>query len=86
MGRKKITITIEDDDLPGGYPSIVPQQDHFRPHMPLPGNVPWQLKDFSSAAENARLAFEWYDKCPCNPKNGGSGICGCVNQFSTTIC
>lgn len=24
------------------------------------------------------------DKCPCNPKNGGSGICGCTLNNRTT--
>jgi hypothetical protein len=23
-------------------------------------------------------AASYFDRCPCNPKNGGSGICGCI--------
>lgn len=34
------------------------------------------------ALENARLAAEWYNWCSCNPVNGGSGICGCVNPYN----
>lgn len=25
-----------------------------------------------------------FDRCPCNPKNGGSGVCGCILNASTT--
>jgi len=27
-----------------------------------------------------------FDTCPCNPKNGGSGVCGCVLGSLTTYC
>ena len=23
-------------------------------------------------------SFDFFDKCFCNPKNGGSGVCGCI--------
>lgn len=26
------------------------------------------------------------DLCPCNPKNGGSGVCGCVLGGTQVIC
>lgn len=27
----------------------------------------------------------WYSRCPCNPANGGSGICGCVRPGQVTF-
>jgi hypothetical protein len=36
--------------------------------------------------EQARKAAEYVLNCPCNPANGGSGICGCVNPYNTTWC
>jgi hypothetical protein len=27
---------------------------------------------------------DWYSRCPCNPANGGSGICGCVRPGQVT--
>jgi len=38
------------------------------------------------AQERAKLAAEWIANCSCNPLNGGSGICGCVNPYAGTMC
>ena len=26
------------------------------------------------------------DRCPCNPANGGSGVCGCINGGPRVTC
>lgn len=28
----------------------------------------------------------FYDRCPCNPANGGSGVCGCIRGSQTITC
>ena len=28
----------------------------------------------------------YYDRCGCSPKNGGSGICGCINGEMKVTC
>lgn len=38
------------------------------------------------AQQRAKLASDWIANCPCNPVNGGSGICGCVNPYAGTYC
>lgn len=30
--------------------------------------------------------FNMYENCSCNPKNGGSGICGCTFSSRPTTC
>jgi hypothetical protein len=30
--------------------------------------------------------YAYYEKCSCNPKNGGSGVCGCILGSLTTYC
>ena len=38
------------------------------------------------AQQRAQLAAAWVMNCPCNPANGGSGMCGCVNPYQGTYC
>jgi hypothetical protein len=42
-----------------------------RPFWPL-----YEKLDLAQA--QARRRAEYIARCPCNPANGGSGICGCV--------
>lgn len=58
------------------YIPAIPQQPYM-PSYPSPMRVQedWKLKWINQEMDRrARIA----DACPCNPKNGGSGMCGCV--------
>lgn len=51
---------------------------------PQPINNPLGSDDWATREMNRRIQYA--ENCPCNPKNGGSGICGCTlaNPFITT--
>lgn len=42
---------------------------------PLPVQTDWRDRYLSNEMERRRQIAE---ACPCNPKNNGSGICGCT--------
>jgi hypothetical protein len=54
------------------------------PPPPIPdGHGPHYPQPFRSYPVNSTGGTSHYDTCSCNPKNGGSGICGCVLGSST---
>lgn len=67
---KCITIIIHDDQDDQELPAQVREARAQR------------YKRLDEAQERARLAAEWFDRCSCNPANGGSGICMCVNPYN----
>jgi hypothetical protein len=56
-------------------PSYPPQ---YPPSYPNPMDQ-WAQDEMKRRAEIA-------DRCPCNPKNGGSGICGCTLTGPVIYC
>ena len=36
--------------------------------------------------EQQQRFYDWIDRCPCNPKNGGSGICSCCSPGTGPWC
>ncbi len=38
--------------------------------LPIVTHPPFPLDSLSNA--------NYFERCPCNPKNGGSGVCGCT--------
>lgn len=66
---RKITIIIEDD---GDSPSRpIATRDRFA--------------DLYRRLDEAQRRESHYDRCPCNPANGGSGLCMCVLPTSTGV-
>lgn len=73
------------EDIPQlPYVQIIPQQPYKpfpqQPYMPsypfpIPVQEDWKQK-WANEEMNRRARIA--DACSCNPKNGGSGICGCV--------
>lgn len=65
-----------------------------QPFTPTPGfiidpNTNWYRMYFNPPVSENSSSYKidygtYYDKCPCNPKNGGSGVCGCVMGDRTT--
>lgn len=51
-----------------------------------PFTSPYQITVTYLKKGNADRLAEWYDRCSCNPKNGGSGVCQCVPPFPTITC
>ncbi len=52
------------------------------PMQPLPPIVPqqdWRQKWVNEELDRRARVI---DNCPCNPKNGGSGMCGCTMSGS----
>ncbi len=48
-----------------------------------------EYRDFLKLQESIKpltSGNEWYDNCSCNPRNGGSGICQCVNPYNSITC
>lgn len=48
----------------------------------LPSVIGWPNSDTFTAPN----VTDHYTSCPCNPANGGSGICGCVLGGSQITC
>jgi len=63
---------------------IIPQQPYLpypQPVFPIP-QQDWRQKWANEELERrARVV----DNCPCNPKNGGSGVCGCTMGGGSVI-
>lgn len=80
--KKNIVERLLNENLITAYEALElmdERQEIIDPFsMPSPNKTTGGLKSSSD-----RLA-EWYDRCSCNPKNGGSGICGCVPPSPTT--
>lgn len=62
-----------------------------QPFTPTPGFIidplykPWNIEEGKPIQSGFKIDYgTYYDKCPCNPKNGGSGVCGCVMGDRTT--
>lgn len=53
--------------------SIQLEPTEFFPPLTIPGS-------------NTSDKVPYFETCGCNPKNGGSGICGCVLGGITTTC
>jgi len=60
----------------------IPQPYYPQPLYPMPQISPqqkWINDELDRRADFAR-------RCPCNPANGGSGVCGCVNVGPIITC
>ena len=44
------------------------------------GSTPYQ------PYQNVPIDRSYADRCPCNPANGGSGVCGCINGAPRVTC
>lgn len=81
MSKKKdIVERLLNENLITAYEALELMDEHQEIVDPFSFPSP-NPNNFKS--NDDRLA-EWYDRCSCNPKNGGSGICGCVPPFPTT--
>lgn len=71
---KRITIIIEDD----GAPTWPATRDCAKRQQL------YEKLDAAQAAARERAAY--IAACPCNPANGGSGLCMCVPPGSAVWC
>ena len=85
---KKIPITSqEEEDIINNVLGLIDlyEQDNNQPVNPIPPSYPiprtgdWAPLPPNSCYPNSDNDMVPYGEiCSCNPKNGGSGICGCV--------
>lgn len=74
---QRITIIIDDDGVPAGNSNRI---------RLVPPRRQALYDRLAEAQVRARQARDWIDNCSCNPANGGSGICMCVNPFNQVWC
>lgn len=67
--------------LPEGWDKALPRPQVI-PDIHICPSTVW-LTAFPASPQQIQ---DWYDRCPCNPKNGGSGACGCVKPWETSMC
>lgn len=84
----KETETIVEEETedvlpwtPIGTPDRPIGVDKWRDRFP---HEPWINPNINTP--NWDLAQDYLSRCPCNPANGGSGVCNCVNPYNQIWC
>jgi hypothetical protein len=69
---------LENNDITREEAEILREENEmFNPIVPyIPEPEPLNNNDWISRELNQRMNIA--ENCPCNPKNGGSGMCGCT--------
>lgn len=88
----------EKEFVPVPYPAPAPAPIFPQPQQPIypqpytpPSYPPQYPQTYPNpmdkwAQDEMQRRMEIADRCPCNPKNGGSGICGCVLTGPVIYC
>lgn len=87
LGEKEIQF-VPVNPQPAIPINPLPQVPAY-PITPIPTNPqqPWYPSPIDKwANDEMNRRMEIADKCPCNPKNGGSGLCGCTLTGSVIYC
>lgn len=64
-------------------PIPMPQQPAIPQYPMFPQQQDWRQKWVN---EELDRRAKYVENCPCNPKNGGSGMCGCTMSGSIIMC
>lgn len=86
---KHQAIILGREPQPEQMPTIrpvLPLPRPFRPTLPYMPQYPVPFQTFPNMSEGWPNKSDYAESCPCNPKNGGSGMCNCIMGGPTITC